>query len=57
MKKQINIVLVILLTVFLSSCFTSQDEVLDAKREMGIVTTETKIPEANKEDKKVVSSS
>jgi len=57
MKKQINIVLVILLTVLLSSCFTSQEEVLDAKKEMGIVTNNTNTQDVNKEDKKVVSSS
>jgi hypothetical protein len=37
MKKQINILLLLLLTVFLSSCFTSVDDVNKAKQNLWII--------------------
>ncbi|MFK7780613.1 MAG: hypothetical protein QM490_05790, partial [Candidatus Gracilibacteria bacterium] len=37
MRKTINIILVLFLTLILSSCFTSKDDVENAKKELGII--------------------
>ena len=53
MKKYINIFFVLLLTMILSSCFTSQDEVMKAKQNLWILDSnnnlENKIDKAKKD--------